>query len=241
MKPKVAQRLVQLNRDFYDQLAGPFAASRPAPLPGVERLLAYVPDNSTLLDVGCGNGQLAVALDRLGRRVRYVGVDTSAPLIEHARQAISDLPNITAQFLVLDVTIPGWTDHLPHRPFQTVAVLALLHHIPGVDRRISLLREVAGCLTSGGIVLASSWQFLHSPRLRRRLQPWHLIGLHPEDVEPGDYLLDWQRDSHGLRYCAFIDDAALNRLAEAAGLRVVETFYAGRDDLNLCAVLCLDG
>jgi hypothetical protein len=73
--------------------------------------------------------------------------------------------------------------------------------------------------------------------LRRRLQPWHLIGLRPEDVEQDDYLLDWQRDGRGLRYCAFIDQTTLGRLAEAAGLRVVETFYAGRDDLNLCAVL----
>ncbi|MCS7220374.1 MAG: class I SAM-dependent methyltransferase [Anaerolineae bacterium] len=239
MKPEIAQQLIQLNRRFYDQFADAFAASRPAPLPGVERLLAYVPDDSALLDVGCGHGQLVMALHRMGRRVRYIGVDASARLIEHARCLFSQLQctTILAQFMVLDVTQPDWASYLPLRRYQVIALLALLHHIPGMGRRIELLHQVARCLAPDGVVLVSTWQFLHSERLRRRLQPWHLIGLHPEDVEPGDYLLDWQRDGCGLRYCAFIDAAALDRLAEAAGLRVAERFYAGQDDLNLCAVL----
>jgi len=203
----------------------------------VDRLLAHVPDQSRLLDVGCGAGQLALALDRLGRRVQYVGVDASERMIQLARQTISNLSSVTAQFLVQDVTAPGWTERLPLRPFHVTAVLALLHHIPGSERRARLLRDVAGCLMPDGLILVSTWQFLNSPRLRQRVQPWSLIGLSSEDVEPGDYLLDWRREVHGLRYCAFIDEAALRRLAELAGLRVIETFYAGRDDLNLCVVL----
>ena len=230
--------MIQLNRAFYDRFAESFVTTRPGPLPGVERLLAHVPDESALLDVGCGGGQLALALDRLGRRVRYVGVDASAPLIEHARRAASGLRHVAARFLLRDVTAPGWADELPHRPFHVVAALALLHHIPGRARRIHLLREMAQCMRAEGIMLLSTWQFLRSPRLRRRLQPWGAIGLRPEDVEPDDYLLDWRRDGYGLRYCALIDEDELSRLAEAAGLRLVEAFHAGRDGLNLCAVLC---
>ncbi len=237
MDPQVVRRLLQLNRAFYDRLAEPFTASRPGLLPGVERLLAYVPDEGALLDVGCGAGQLAVALDRLERHVRYVGVDASEEVIRLALQVASSLSHVSAQFLVRDVAMPGWTQGLPHQPFQTVAMLAVLHHIPGMDLRVRLLRDVAGCLAPGGSILVSTWQFLNSPRLRRRVQPWSRIGLSPGDVEPGDYLLDWQRGGHGLRYCALIDADALRQLAESAGLRVVETFHAGRDDLNLCAVL----
>ncbi len=237
MDPQVVRRLLQLNRTFYDRLAEPFAASRSGLLPGVERLLTYVPDEGALLDVGCGAGQLAVALDRLGRRVRYVGVDASEEMIRLALQTTPSFSHISARFLVRDVSAPDWTLDLPHQPFQTVAMLAVLHHIPGLDLRVRLLRDVAGCLAPDGYILVSTWQFLNSPRLRRRVQPWARIGLSPGDVEPGDYLLDWQRGGHGLRYCALIDVQALHRLAESAGLRVVETFHAGRDDLNLCAVL----
>ncbi len=237
MNPEIAQRLIRLNQEFYEQFAESFAASRPKPLPGIERLLDYVPDESTLLDVGCGSGQLAIALDRLGRRVHYIGVDASAPLVKHALQATANLRHVTSQFLIRDVTAPGWADDLPHRPFHVVTALALLHHIPGQERRIHLLREMAQCLRPEGTMLLSTWQFLYNPRLRRRLQPWSLIGLHPDDVEPGDYLLDWRRDGYGLRYCALINEATLHQLAKAAGLQVIETFYAGRDDLNLCAVL----
>jgi SAM-dependent methyltransferase len=237
MDPAIARQLIQLNRDFYDQMASPFAASRTAPLPGVERLLAHVPADSALLDVGCGGGQLAVALDRLERRVCYIGVDASLPLIEQARQITAGLPNTQVEFLVQDVTAPGWLDALPGHPYQTIAALALLHHIPGAAHRVDLLHALGASLAPGGCLLISTWQFLNSPRLRHRQQPWSRIGLQPDDLEPGDYLLDWQRAGYGLRYCASIDQVALAHLAAAAGLEVIESFHAGRDNLNLCAAL----
>ncbi len=237
MDPVVAQQLIDLNRRFYEEQAAAFAASRTAPLPGGERLLAYVPSDSALLDVGCGNAQLAVALDRLGRRVRYVGVDSSRALLMYAHQATAALAVVTAHFLELDVLAPGWTNAVPGRPYTVAAALALLHHVPGRARRLDLLRDLASCVVPGGILLLSTWQFLRSPRLRRRLLPWERIGLRASDVDPEDYLLDWRRGGEGLRYCAWLDEARVRDLAETVGLTVVEMFTAGPEGLNLCAVL----
>lgn len=237
MDPIVAQQLIDLNRRFYEEQAAAFAASRTAPLPGGERLLAYVPSDSALLDVGCGNAQLAVALDRLGRCVRYVGVDSSRALLMYARQATAALSTVTARFLELDVLAPGWTEAVPGRPYTVAAALALLHHVPGRALRLNLLRDLASCVVPDGILLLSTWQFLRSPRLRRRLVPWERVGLRASDVGPEDYLLDWRRGGEGLRYCAWLDESRLRDLAETVGLTVVEMFTAGPEGLNLCAVL----
>lgn len=237
MDPVVAQQLIDLNRHFYEEHAAAFAASRTAPLPGGERLLAYVPSECALLDVGCGNAQLAVALDRLGRRVRYVGIDSSRALLMYAHQATAALSTVTARFLELDVLTPGWIDAVPGRPYTVAAALALLHHVPGRAFRLNLLRDLASCVIPDGVLLLSTWQFLRSSRLRRRLLPWERIGLRASDVDPEDYLLDWQRGGEGLRYCAWLDEVRLRDLAETVGLTVVEMFTAGPEGLNLCAVL----
>ena len=53
------------------------------------------------------------------------------------------------------------------------------------------------------------------------------------------YLLSWHRGGYGLRYVALLDEAETQRLADAAGLRVVAQFYSdGREgNLNLYTLL----
>lgn len=74
--------------------------------------------------------------------------------------------------------------------------------------------------------MLSNWDFLASDRLRRRIIPWQMIGLADDDVEPGDYLLDWRRGGHGLRYVHHFTPPALESLARDAGFEVDETFRA---------------
>lgn len=234
MDEAVARRLVALNEAFYERFAGPFAASRAAPPPGFERLLAHLPAApSRVLDVGCGDG-------RFGRFLRardpaidpttgYTGVDFSAPLL-----AAGEAPG---RLLRRDLSRPGALDGLGS--FDWVVCLSTLQHIPGRDRRARLLREMRDCLGLGGRLALANWQFLDSPRQRRKLRPWAEVGLSAADVEPGDYLLAWQRGGYGLRYVAHIDAAATRELAAEVGLRVVEQYRSdGREtDLNLYTIL----
>lgn len=232
MDDATARALVALNRAFYRQMAAPFADSRAAPSPGFARLLPFLPvAQPTVLDVGCGEGRFGRFLrthDRLGA---YTGVDFSSDLLEAARA--HDL----GACVEVDLLAPGCLAGFGR--FDVVACLATLHHIPGAARRARLLAEMAGCLAPGGRLLVSTWQFLDSPRQRRKLADWGTIGLDPTAVEPGDHLLTWQRGGTALRYVAHIDAAALERLAAAAGLRVVARFRSdGREgDLALYGVL----
>lgn len=238
MDASTTETLLRLNRTFYDRFAQQFAQSRTPNQPGWQRLLPFLPHSGRLLDVGCGHGRLARLLDQQGRRVAYIGVDNSPQLLAIARTDAANLA-IPTTFVEADVTADGWIPRLPAGPFDAVVAMAVLHHIPGWQRRRDLLAQLAGLLTDEGTLMLSTWQFMNEARLRRKIVPWNAAGLTPDQVEAGDTLLDWQRGGVGLRYCHLVDEAELAALASQAGLAIQTMFYDdGRSgNLNLFAVL----
>jgi hypothetical protein len=74
---------------------------------------------------------------------------------------------------------------------------------------------------------------MNSPRLRARIRPWKTIDLSDDEVEPGDYLLDWRRGGYGLRYVHHFDEGELSILADEAGFEVRETFYSDGENSRL--------
>jgi SAM-dependent methyltransferase len=238
MDKDTIEKLLALNRRFYTALAAPFAASRPAGDPALAIILPHIPERARVLDVGCGNGRLGVLLARERPGVAYVGVDASPELLAAARREAAALAP-GAVIVPADVARPGWTEALPAGPFDCAVVLAVLHHIPSFELRARVLRDIGAVLAPAGRLILSTWQFLVHARTRRKVVPWAEAGIAEAELEPGDYLLDWKRGGRGLRYVHLLDEAELQRLAAASGLRVVETFRAGgrEGDLGLVAVL----
>ena len=246
MDKDTVDRLLALNRAFYAAFARSFAASRPVSDPALVCILPYIPPRASVLDVGCGNGRLALLLDQERSGARYVGVDLVSELIEVARADTRQLTSVSAEFHVVDVARPGWTSSLMSaiRPsssvFDTVVALAVLHHIPSFDLRLDVLREISGLLEQGGRLILSTWQFLDSPRMRRKIVDWAGVGIPEAALEPGDYLLDWKRGGSGLRYCHLVDEEEVRRLAAGGGFQVRETFRAGGREGNLSLFAILD-
>ena len=223
MEPAVAQRLIELNRQFYQTFAGPFSATRQRLQPGVLRILERLPLDADILDLGCGNGELWRALDRAGLRGRYVGLDFSPRLLSIASSQQLETSG-RASFLIADLAEPGWDVHLPVASFDFILAFAVLHHLPGRELHRQVLARIHSRLAPGGLFILSVWQFLNSPRLAARIQPWERIGLNPEQVDPGDYLLDWRQGGSGLRYVHQFDSVELKGLARASGFNVLEEF-----------------
>jgi hypothetical protein len=94
-------------------------------------------------------------------------------------------------------------------------------------------------LQKEGRLCLSTWQFLDSERQRRKIVGWNELGLEPDVLEEGDYLLTWRSGGFGLRYVAFIDLAAVKRLAQEAELALIAHFHSdGREgNLNLYTIL----
>jgi len=243
VRQSALERLLALNREFYQSFAEPFSETRSRLQSGVLRALEGLPPQASVLDLGCGNGGLAAELQRRGHSGPYVGLDSSEPLLELARrQAIPP----SWRFVQADLTAKDWgerakpvealplsegrtpTEEPPGQPagFDRIFAFAVLHHIPGVELRTRLLRQVHGLVAPGSRLTLSVWNFLASPRLRRRILPWREAGLAEGELDSGDYLLDWRHGGRGLRYVHHFTGPELAELAAASGFGVADGYLA---------------
>jgi len=236
MREEVINLLNDLNRTFYDELAEAFAASRGTSEPGLVRALAQAQPGARVLDLGCGQGRVAGLLPA---GCEYVGMDFSSEMLAIAERAANTSHlGSTPRFVIGDLLDPAWPTLVPGR-YDWVVLRAVLHHIPGAENRQAIVNRAAGCLAPQGRLLLANWQFLEIERLRRRLLPWDVTGLLPDDVEPGDYLLNWQREGYGIRYVHLIDEDETTTLTTSAGLTIETLFRADghHNNLTLYAVM----
>lgn len=223
MQATTLKRLLDINHQFYQSFGADFSATRGRIQPGIRKIINRLEGREHILDLGCGNGELARQLASNGHQGSYTGLDFSPPLLDAAGQQPDLFP---VNFLQADLTSADWDTGLPAGGYHLVFAFASLHHIPSEQLRLQIIMKIALLLDKRGQFIHSNWQFLNSPRLQNRIQPWQASGLKPEDLDPGDYLLDWRHGGQGLRYVHHFDEAELSRLAEAAGFRVCETFHS---------------
>jgi tRNA (uracil-5-)-methyltransferase TRM9 len=222
MDSAIAGQLVALNRRFYTDFGKPFSATRARIQPGIRRILAQLQGTERILDLGCGNGQLARTLAGLGHHGPYLGLDFSLPLLAEAQ---SQPEGFSATFRQADLTMPGSFSALP-APFDLIFTFAVLHHIPGHVLRQNILAQARGLLAPGGRFVHSEWQFMNSEKLKARIQPWERAGLSAADVDEGDVLLDWRDGGAGLRYVHHFSEQELVQLAAENRFRIVESFFS---------------
>jgi len=230
MREETTARLLHLNKQFYQNFAQHFAETRRRLQPGVIRILDQLPPQMSVLDLGCGNGELALGLAKHGHSGIYLGLDASGVLLSIACQKCE---HPQARFQLAYLADPAWVETLPAPPqgeikrsYDRILAFAVLHHLPGSSLRLDLVGQVHNLLADNGQFILSNWNFMASPRLQARVVPWEAIGLSQEEVEPGDYLLDWRRGGIGLRYVHHFNEEELQNLATKAGYQIVETFYS---------------
>lgn len=232
MKTDIAQRLIELNHKFYTDFGESFSTTRRRIQPGVRRILDSLNGDETILDLGCGNGELARTLARDGHRGAYLGLDFSLPLLMDAESVPE---GFSAEFREVDLTkLSAFSIQLSAiRPWALITSFATLHHIPSQALRLDMLKTVHELLAPNGRFILSNWQFLNSPRLRLRVRKWSEAGLTESDVDENDYLLDWRSGGTGLRYVHHFSEDELIALAESSRFSVFETFYSDGKEGNL--------
>lgn len=242
MNSGTAAYLIEMNREFYTQFGDSFSATRHRLQPGVWRVLEALKGDESVLDLGCGNGELARQLAKRGHRGSYLGMDFSRPLLRDAAfqpegVAVASRRQFSARFMEVDLTqFSVYSDQLAVTSgWPVITAFAVLHHIPSHELRLDILRVVNQLLKRDGLFIHSNWQFLNSKKLKARVQPWEAIGLTASQVDPGDYLLDWRSGGQGLRYVHYFDERELGELAKVSHFEIVETFYSDGEtgDLGL--------
>ncbi|MEL7645367.1 MAG: methyltransferase domain-containing protein [Anaerolineaceae bacterium] len=233
MRLQTRQKLQEINCLFYEHSAATFSATRKKLQPGVNRLLKTIPLQAKLLDLGCGNGNLAGALARTAYSGTYLGVDASEALISYARAALSGA-QADFSFLVVDLTDEHWFSQFPSQAFQVITCFAALHHIPDASQRAAFFQAAAGLLAPEGRLLLSVWQLFNDPRMRSHVLPWSNVAIDAEDLEPGEYLIDWRAGGQiDQRYVHVFSPEELRALGCSAGLELEDEFYSDGKSRNL--------
>ena len=245
-----AERLLDINRRFYIERGRDFSETRLRVQPGVRRTLEALRGDESILDLGCGNGGFARELSRHGHRGQYLGLDSSVPLLEDARRGTyafpvafvqADLVSVAhvrsvvdraAAALSSDDSNPLKAERWPVKPerWNFITAFAFMHHVPGRERRLAVLAQVRGMLTRDGLFVLSNWQFSTNMRMQYRIQPWSNVGLGAQELDEGDYLLDWQRGGSAFRYVHEFQEGELAELAARSGFAVVNAFHSDGSD-----------
>ncbi len=98
-----------------------------------QRAVDLIPAGSSVLDIGCGTGQLCFALSEQ-RGCRVVGIDLSLRMLEFARKSNSS-PRLS--FSHEDATdLRGFGDH----SFDWATILMVMHELP-MPQRVRILTE----------------------------------------------------------------------------------------------------
>jgi len=219
LPPSVAVPSKATIRETYERIAESFAARRERPWPEVLGFLDGLGPGDRVLDVGCGSGRHLRAL--ASRGCIGVGIDFSRRLLSLGRSSTD--PAITGSRLAW---VEAEATALPFRDtvFDACLCIAVLHHLPTLEDRLRVLREIRRVLRPGGSGLVSVWA-LEQDRFRN-------LGASPDGVrlEPsGDAYIPWTlRDGSKVpRYYHLFREGELERLIIESGLHG-ETFFRSR-------------
>ena len=229
MDEATAAALRQINRRFYRRYAAHFSATRGGHWQGWERLAAGKRPRR-VLDLGCGNGRFFSFLSRYwpsDEPLFYVGVDESLALLVAARRAG---PGCDAHFVRADFIATPPSSLFEAGRFDLIVAFGVLHHVPGSEQRVALLRCMLHLLAPGGEAVCTFWQFEDDPRFASRKVDWARapVALATERLEPGDHLLRWgdSREEDALRYCHSTPASEVEELARQAGADVARSAFA---------------
>ena len=238
-----AERLSYVTSEFYSQQTQSFSATRQMPWQGWQQCLDTMPqllvgEKPSVLDVGCGNLRFARFLRDEAEivPVKYFAVDNCKPLVEsgEADTHISELIFIELDVIksLLDNTL---SSRLTVPACDLVVAFGFLHHVPGAQKRIQLLRTLLEKTKPGVFVCVSFWQFMNSQKLAAKAQETTAqglqdLGMDASDLEQNDYLIGWQDKANTWRYCHHFSQEELDELLGSLG-----------SDVHVCAQFSADG
>jgi SAM-dependent methyltransferase len=228
-----SNKLNQLNKDFYSKVAIYFDSSRRYPWRGWQDLVDFFKrvdfTPKTILDLGCGNGRFLEFLKDNYKDFKYCGIDSSKELLAIAKNRLKN------NFFLADLQTDGWSRKAEKISggYDLIVLMGVMHHIPGKENRVNLIKQSLKLLTNKGYLVFSAWQFLKKVKLPNANTGWQLLDISEQDLDQNDYLLSWNRGTTALRYCHFLDNTEAGELFKICNLQIINEFDADGKDNQL--------
>lgn len=229
MNKQAQKYLLNLVKKNYEDVAEEFDITRQKePWQGLVELTQMVEDENSVLDVGCGNGRLVRLFG--GKTINYIGVDSSASLIELAKTNFPD-----HSFNVSNILELGQIKQIN---FDFIFCIAVLHHLPGADLQIAALKKLKNKINFDGKIIISVWNMWEQKKYRNLIIKYFLLKLIGKNkMDLGDIIFSW-KNSLGKklseRYYHAFTMVQLKKIAKQAGLKI-EKLY--KDKYNYYLIL----
>ena len=186
-------------QNVYDKIASEFDNTRYRPWSCVESFLDNVPSNSTIGDIGCGNGK-----NMLYRKdCTNLGCDFSNNLV-----SICLKKNLNV--------ISGDILNIPYKDntFDYTICIAVIHHLSTTEKRKKAISELLRVTKPNGKILILVWALEQEPDSRRKFTEQ-------------DNMVDWKDKKGNLlgkRYYYVFKQNELDSLIHNKNM-IVESFY----------------
>jgi ubiquinone/menaquinone biosynthesis C-methylase UbiE len=188
MNKKIAQKLIQKNKEDYNRIAHHFSSTRKYNWPNMVALLSDIKTdkNFKMADLGCGNGRLYELIK--AKNIDYYGLDLSEDLIKIAKKNHPE-----AKFEVGSILETPYKDNF----FDLTVSVATLHHIPSKENRQAALNEIYRITKPGGKVIITNWYFWDKSKHLKAISKEALrILLGKSELDFGDFFMPW-KSVHG--------------------------------------------
>ena len=202
-------------KNVYEIIANDFNRTRYSYWDYVYNFMNSIETNSSLLDLGCGNGKyLGVrndlelyALDNCDNLIKIVNV--KYPLVKT---------------FISDVTTTPFEDN----KFDNIISIAVIHHLSSEERRLEMIKEIIRILKPNGQALITAWATEQTGT--KTLQKSTKIS------ENNDYLIPWE-DKKNKKisqrfYHLFVEGEFEKLLSNFSNIKIIDAKY-DKDNWNV--------
>lgn len=235
MKESLAKQFIQKVEEDYNTIALHFSQTRSAPWPEFKYFEPLIKPNTTILDLGCGNGRLLTFLEPHLKKnnIKYIGIDISQGLLDHAKKLHPNHTFIRGS----QVSIP-----LEDESIDQVWSIAAFHHLPSRNTRIQALQEMHRILKPKGHLIMTNWNLFqkkYRPQLKQAIfRSIKTFG----SYSPTDLFIPWSHSKVDRYYHSFLPHE-LKSLLKNTSLKTVDQFYTKKESkvpflksFNICTI-----
>lgn len=218
MKQKIATQIITDTTKAYDSISEHFSSTRQYNWTEIKIITdKYVKPNSSILDLGCGNGRL---LSILPDQIEYLGIDISKYLIKEAKK-YSRTHRKAKQKISFQVN--SLMDFKTEKKYDYIFAIASIHHIPSKSFRKKVLQNIFSFLKPGGLFICTNWQLNQT-----KYQPYCNF---TEKILPGldqnDCLIPWKNSNGQIlaqRYYHSFTEQEISQLLISTGFDVLKNY-----------------